>query len=75
MSVKSQLMQSLEKLHGKLREACYSVSMILSVLGFSLWGWFLVSVPCGQRKCLIDMGGGFSWGGVEGWGEKTYNCS
>ena len=53
MSVKSQLMQSLEKLHGKLREACYSVSMILSVLGFSLWGWFLVSVPCGQRKCLI----------------------
>ena len=30
--------------------ACYSVSMILSVLGFFLWGWFLVSVPCGQRK-------------------------
>ena len=24
--------------------------MILSVLGFFLWGWFLVSVPCGQRK-------------------------
>ena len=19
-------------------------------------------------------GGGFSWGGVEGWGEKAYNC-
>ena len=33
--------------------ACYSVSMILSVLGFFLWGWFLVLVPCGQRKCLI----------------------
>ena len=20
-------------------------------------------------------GGGFSWGGVEGWGEKSYNCN
>ena len=20
-------------------------------------------------------GGGFSWGGVEGWGEKAYNCN
>ena len=27
--------------------------MILGVWGFFLWGWFLVSVPCGQRKCLI----------------------
>ena len=27
--------------------------MILSVSGFVLWGWFLVSAPCGQRKCLI----------------------
>ena len=33
--------------------ARYSASMILSVLGFFLWAWFLVSVPCGQRKCLI----------------------
>ena len=29
------------------------------VLGFFLWGWFLVSVPCGQRKCLIWFQ--FSW--------------
>ena len=20
-------------------------------------------------------GGGFNWGGVEGWGEKAYNCN
>ena len=20
-------------------------------------------------------GGGFGWGGVEGWGEKAYNCN
>ena len=20
-------------------------------------------------------GGGFTWGGVEGWGEKAYNCT
>ena len=20
-------------------------------------------------------GGGFTWGGVEGWGEKAYNCN
>ena len=33
--------------------------MILSVWGFFLWGWFLVSVPCGQRKCLIWFQ--FSW--------------
>ena len=26
--------------------------MILSVLGFFLWGWFLVSAPCGQSKPL-----------------------
>ena len=25
----------------------------MSVFVFFLWGWFLVSVPCGQRKCLI----------------------
>ena len=28
-------------------------------LGFFLSGWFLVSVPCGQRKCLIWFQ--FSW--------------
>ena len=28
--------------------------MILSVLGFFLWGWFLVSVPCGQRNAWYD---------------------
>ena len=39
--------------------ACYSVSMILSVFGFFPWEWFLVSVPCGQRKCLIWFQ--FSW--------------
>ena len=39
--------------------ACYSVSMILSVLVIFLWCWFLVSVPCGQRKCLIWFQ--FSW--------------
>ena len=22
----------------------------------------------------VGEGGGFSWGGVEGWGEKAYNC-
>ena len=23
----------------------------------------------------MEEGGGFSWGGVEGWGEKAYNCN
>ena len=23
----------------------------------------------------VGEGGGFSWGGVEGWGEKAYNCN
>ena len=23
----------------------------------------------------VGEGDGFSWGGVEGWGEKTYNCN
>ena len=34
--------------------ACCSISMSLSVFEFFPWGWFLVSVPCGQRKCLYD---------------------
>ena len=33
--------------------------MILSVWGFFLWGWFLVSVSWGQRKYLIWFQ--FSW--------------
>ena len=33
--------------------ACYSISVSLSVFEFFPWGWLLVSVPCGQRKCLI----------------------
>ena len=26
---------------------------------------------------MVEVGeeGGFSWGGVEGWGEKAYNCN
>ena len=28
-------------------------------LWFFLWGWFIVSAPCGQRKCLIWLQ--FSW--------------
>ena len=23
----------------------------------------------------VGEGGGFSWGGVDGWGEKAYNCN
>ena len=23
----------------------------------------------------VGEGGGFSWGGVEGWGVKSYNCN
>ena len=26
-------------------------------------------------KIKGEDGGGFGWGGVEGWGEKTYNCN
>ena len=26
-------------------------------------------------KIKGEGGGGFSWGGVEGWGEKAYNCN
>ena len=39
--------------------ACYSVYMSLSVFEVFPWGWFLVLVPCGQRKCLIWFQ--FSW--------------
>ena len=27
------------------------------------------------RRVEVGEGGGFSWGGVEGWGEKAYNCN
>ena len=33
--------------------ACYSIAMSLSIYEFFPWGWFLVSAPCGQRKCLV----------------------
>ena len=26
-------------------------------------------------KMEVGEGGGFSWGGVEGWGEKAYKCN
>ena len=26
-------------------------------------------------KGEVGEGGGFGWGGVEGWGEKAYNCN
>ena len=42
-----------------LFNSMYLVSMILSVLGFFLWCWFLVSVLCGHGKCLIWFQ--FSW--------------
>ena len=37
----------------------YLISMSLCVFEFLPWVWFLVSVPCGQRKCLIWFQ--FSW--------------
>ena len=33
---------------------------------------FLINTGCGVE---VGEGGGFSWGGVEGWGEKAYNCN
>ena len=39
--------------------AWYSISMSLCVFEFFPWGWFLVSFPCDQRKCLIRFQ--FSW--------------
>ena len=27
------------------------------------------------ERVEVGEGGGFSWGGVEGWGEKAYNCN
>ena len=27
------------------------------------------------RRVEVGEGGGFGWGGVEGWGEKAYNCN
>ena len=38
---------------------CYSISMSLNVFEFFPCCWFLISVPCGQRKCLIWFQ--FSW--------------
>ena len=29
----------------------------------------------GGRGVHLEEGGGFGWGGVEGWGEKAYNCN
>ena len=30
-----------------------------------------------KSRGRVEVGeeGGFSWGGVEGWGEKAYNCN
>ena len=28
----------------------------------------------GHMDIIKGEGGGFSWGGVEGWGEEAYNC-
>ena len=28
-----------------------------------------------RGRVVVGEGGGFGWGGVEGWGEKTYNCN
>ena len=28
-----------------------------------------------RGKVEVGEGGGFGWGGVEGWGEKAYNCN
>ena len=44
--------------------ACYSISMFLSVLGFFPWYLFLVSIPCGQRKCLIWVPFSWIWWGL-----------
>ena len=30
---------------------------------------------CGRGRVDVGEGGGFSWGGVEGWGEKAHNCN
>ena len=28
-----------------------------------------------SRRVEVGEGGGFGWGGVEGWGEKAHNCN
>ena len=28
-----------------------------------------------KGRVEVGEGSGFSWGGVEGWGEKAYNCN
>ena len=28
-----------------------------------------------RRRVEVGEGGEFGWGGVEGWGEKAYNCN
>ena len=28
-----------------------------------------------RGRVEVREGGGFTWGGVEGWGEKAYNCN
>ena len=28
-----------------------------------------------RGRVEVGEGGGFSWGGVEGWGEKAHNCN
>ena len=28
-----------------------------------------------RGRVEVGEGGGFSWGGVKGWGEKAYNCN
>ena len=28
-----------------------------------------------RGRLEVGEGGGFSWGGVEGWGEKAHNCN
>ena len=31
--------------------------------------------PKSRGRMEVEEGGGFIWGGVEGWGEKGYNCN
>ena len=47
-----------------------TVFLFSSIVNFVKDTW---TKPVGRVE--MGEGGGFSWGGVEEWGEKAYNCN
>ena len=52
-----------------------SMSLVIFCLLFSSVDYVPVKSEIIRGRVKVGEGGGFSWGGVEGWGEKAYSCN